>query len=61
LRELSASELAAEIKIVAEISAKLLMHPLTDMRAEISRLGVFLQACEARLIGLINWSKTTQI
>jgi len=46
MRELSAPELAAEIKIVAEISAKLLMHPLTDMRAEISRLGVFLQACE---------------
>ena len=58
---MSAPELAAEIKIVTEISAKLLMHPLTDRRDEISRLGVFLQACETRLIRLINWSKSTQI
>jgi hypothetical protein len=54
MRELSAPELAVEIKIVAEISSKLLLHPLSDLRDEISRLGAFLQACETRLIRLMN-------
>jgi hypothetical protein len=54
MRQLSAQELANELKIVAQITEKLLLHPITDMRAEISRLGAFLQACETRLIKLMN-------
>jgi len=54
MRQLSAPELANEIKIAAELTSKLLLHPLTDMRDEINRLGVFLQACETRLIRLMN-------
>ena len=55
--ELTALELANEIKIVAQITEKLLLHPLTDLsdaRADISRLGVYLQACETKLIRLMN-------
>lgn len=54
MRQLSAQALANELKIVAQISAKLLTHPVTDLRDEISRLGAFLQACETRLIKLMN-------
>jgi hypothetical protein len=54
MRQLSAHELANELKIVAEISEKLLMHPLGDFSDEFSRLGLFLQACETRLIKLMN-------
>lgn len=54
MRELSAQELANEIKMVAQITEKLLLHPLTDMRDEISRLGAYLQASETKLIGLMN-------
>lgn len=54
MRQLSAQELANELKIVAQISAKLLTHPVTDLKDEISRLGAFLQACETRLIKLMN-------
>jgi len=54
MRQLSAPELANELKLVAQITEKLLLHPLTDVRDEISRLGAFLQACENRLIKLMN-------
>jgi hypothetical protein len=54
MRQLSGQELANELKIVAQITEKLLLHPVTDLRGEISRLGVFLQACETRLIKLMN-------
>jgi hypothetical protein len=54
MRQLSAQELANELKIVAQITEKLLLRPMTDMRAEISRLGLYLQACETRLIMLMN-------
>lgn len=55
--ELSALQLANQLKIVAQITEKLLFHPLTelsDARADINRLGVYLQACEAKLIKLMN-------
>ena len=57
MSELSVLELAKQIKIVAQISEKLLFHPLTDLsdvRLEISRLGAYLQACETKLIKLMN-------
>ena len=54
MRQLSGPELANEIKIVAQITEKLLLHPATDLRVEISRLGAFLEACETRLIKLMN-------
>ena len=54
MRQLSAIELANELKLVAQISEKLLLNPLTGVRDEISRLGVFLQECETRLIRLMN-------
>jgi len=55
--QISAEDLAHQLKAVAQISAKLLLHPLTDMsdaRADIQRLGVYLQACETKLIKLLN-------
>jgi len=54
MRQLSAQQLANELKIVAQISEKLLTHPLMDFSDEINRLGVFLQACETKLIQLMN-------
>lgn len=54
MRQLSAQELANELKIAAQISAKLLKNPLTDLRGEIERLGAYLQACETKLIRLMN-------
>ena len=57
MSELTPLELANRIKIVAQITEKLLLHPLTDLtdvRAEIDRLGAYLQACETKLIRLMN-------
>src|ERR1044071_4520529 len=57
MRALSPQELANELKMVAQISEKLLLHPLadmTDIRAEINRLGAYLQASETKLIQLMN-------
>jgi Calcineurin-like phosphoesterase len=57
MRELTAQELANQLKIVAQITEKLLLHPLTDLsdvRADISRLGSYLQASETKLIRLMN-------
>jgi hypothetical protein len=57
MRELSALELANELKMVAQISEKLLLHPLTqmtDVRDDIDRLGLYLQACETKLIKLMD-------
>ena len=54
MRQLSGQELAHELKIVAQISEKLLLHSMTDLRDEISRLGAYLQACETKLIKLMN-------
>jgi len=54
MRQLSAQDLANELRMVAQISERLLTHPVTDLRDEISRLGAFLQACETRLIELMN-------
>ena len=54
MRELTAQELANEIKMVAQITEKLLLHPLTNMQGDISRLGIYLQASENRLIELMN-------
>jgi Calcineurin-like phosphoesterase len=54
MRQLSAQDLANELKIAAQISARLLTHPLGEFREELSRLGAFLQACETRLIKLMN-------
>lgn len=54
MRQLSGNELANELRIVAEVSRNLLMHPLTDVRDQIRRLADFLQACETRLIKLMN-------
>ncbi len=54
MRQLSAQQLANELKMVAEISAKLLTHPLADFPDEVNRLGAFLQACETKLIQLMN-------
>src|SRR5207302_5764764 len=54
MRELSGQELANELKIVAQISEKLLLHPFTDFRGEISRLGDFLHASETKLIKLMT-------
>ena len=57
MSELSLLELANQIKIAAQITEKLLLHPLTDLidvRDEIRRLGVYLQACETKLIKLMN-------
>ena len=55
--ELTPQELANHIKIVAQIIEKLAFHPLTglsDVRDEMSRLGAYLQACETKLIKLMN-------
>ena len=55
--ELSLLELANQIKIAAQITEKLVLHPLADLsdaRLEISRLGAYLQACETKLIKLMN-------
>ena len=55
--QISAEDLAHQLKAVAQISAKLLLHPLSDMsdaRADIQRLGVYLQTCETKLIKLLN-------
>jgi len=57
MRELSPQEFANEIKMVAQITEKLLLHPLinmTDVRDDISRLGAYLQASETKLIQLMN-------
>ena len=57
MRELSAQELANELKIVAQITERLLLHPLTIMtsvRDDIDRLGVYLEASETKLIRLMN-------
>jgi hypothetical protein len=57
MRELTAQELASEIKMVAQITEKLLFHPLTEMtdvRDEFDRLGAYLQASETKLIELMN-------
>ena len=57
MRELSPQELINEIKMVAQITEKLLLHPLTDMsdaRNDINRLGAYLQASETKLIQLMN-------
>ncbi len=57
MRDLSPQELANEIKMVAQITEKLLLHPLinmTDVRDDISRLGAYLQASETKLIQLMN-------
>jgi len=57
MRELSPQELANELKMVAQISEKLLLHPLadmTDIRDDINRLGAYLQASETKLIQLMN-------
>jgi hypothetical protein len=57
MRELSPEELVNEIKMVAQITEKLLFHPLTEMqdvRDEINRLGAYLQASETKLIRLMN-------
>lgn len=43
--------------MVAQITEKLLLHPLinmTDVRDDISRLGAYLQACETKLIKLMD-------
>ncbi len=54
MRQLSAQELANEMKIVAQLTERLLLHPLPDLQGEISRLGLFLQACETRLMKLMD-------
>lgn len=54
MRELTPQELVNEIRMVAQITEKLLLHPLTDLRDEISRLGAYLQASETKLIKLMN-------
>ena len=54
MRQLSAPELANELKIVAQITEKLLLHPISDLKADISKLGAFLQACETRLMKLMD-------
>ena len=57
---LSAQELAnqlKQLKIVFQITEKLLFHPLTDLsdvRHDIDCLGVYLQASETKLIKLMN-------
>src|ERR1051325_2294916 len=57
MRELSAQELVNELKMVAQITEKLLLHPLTylsEARADINRLSAYLQASETKLIRLMN-------
>src|SRR5215471_99276 len=54
MRPRSGPELAHELQIAAQICERLLLHPLMDVRDEISRLGTFLQACETKLIKLMN-------
>lgn len=54
MRQLSPLELVNELKMVAQITEKLLLHPLTDMSDEINRLGAYLQASETKLIKLMN-------
>jgi len=57
MSELTPLELAHQLKIAAQVTEKLFFHPLTDLtdaRAEINRLGAYLQACETKLIRLMN-------
>lgn len=54
MRQLSGQELANEFKIVSEIVGTLALHPLTDFRDELPRLSAFLQACETRLMKLMD-------
>jgi len=57
MSELTPLELAHQIKIATQIAEKLFFHPLADLsdaRAEINRLGAYLQACETKLIKLMN-------
>jgi len=54
MRQLSGPELANELRMAAVISERLLLHPLTSLRDEINRLGVFLQSCEIKLTRLMN-------
>lgn len=58
--QLSPTELANEIKMAAQITEQLLLHPLTDARAEMSRLGAYLQACETKLIKLMSGEKPSE-
>src|ERR1044072_359377 len=63
MRDLSAQELVNEIKMVAQITEKLLLHPLTtttDIRDDITRLGAYLQASETKLIQLMNNQHPTE-
>ena len=60
MRQLSPLELANEIKMVFQITEKLVLHPFTDAREEIDRLGLYLQACENKLIRLANGDKPTE-
>jgi hypothetical protein len=55
--QLSAAELANQQQMVEQIVvqlAKKLLDPFSDLHKEISRLGAFLQACETKLIELMN-------
>lgn len=54
MRQLSAQELVHQLTIVAQICKRLLTHPRPDLRDEINRLGAYLQACETKLIRLMN-------
>src|SRR6185503_2735372 len=57
MRELSPQELINEIRMVVQITEKLLFHPLatmTDIRDDMSRLGAYLQASGTKLIQLMN-------
>src|ERR1043166_2307975 len=57
MRELTAQELAAELKMAKQIAERVAFHPLsllTDVRAEMNRLGAYLQASETKLIRLMN-------
>lgn len=55
--QLSPQALANELKMVAQITEKLLLHPLTDIRDEMERLGAYLQASETKLMKLMNGEK----
>lgn len=58
--QLSPKELINEIKMVAQITEKLLLHPFADVRGDISRLGLYLQASETKLIRLMNGDKPSE-
>lgn len=60
MRELSPLELVNELKMVAQITEKLVLHPFTDARGELGRLGLYLQACETKLIRLMNGDKPSE-